>query len=477
LTEPIPGLLDAARLLFDLQQGNEIAQSFSGCLDPEEIARRVTDGLVEKFDCAFARIWLVEPDKTALRLVASSGMYTHTNGFFARVPMGAFKVGKIAQNRVSFLSNNLADEPWVKDRDWALAHNIRGFAGYPLTVGDRVIGVLATFSHQAMTPEFLEFLQILCTTVTVALESAVQHQQEKQTWQPSSHNLSWSNPSLSDHLASILSSVRLTLIGTEQPLTLPLNYVFLQAAEVLNTIGCNYCRLIYTAQYIGLEAIITAPNMEFQEQRDWVRSAFEPLVLTVSCLGGVLKAQTEANQKVIQFLLKLPYPRSKLGARLRIHCRLPVLQMAFTHLAHSAGLTVCDTTDDRIPLLTDELAQIQTAKRVLWLEQGVWALPKGVSAKVDLSISSVQLREAVDAVMRGETWGIETDTESQPLLSHREQEIVSLLAQGLRDRDIANRLIISESTVKFHMNNVLGKLRARTRYQALHQAIVNGWIQ
>jgi hypothetical protein len=102
--------------------------------------------------------------------------------------------------------------------------------------------------------------------------------------------------------------VRLTLIGTEQPLTLPLNYVFLQAAEVLNTSGCHYCRLIYTAQFVGLEAIITAPNMEFQEQKDWVRSAFEPLVFTVSCLGGVLKTQTGANQKVIQFLLKLPYP-------------------------------------------------------------------------------------------------------------------------------------------------------------------------
>jgi DNA-binding CsgD family transcriptional regulator len=43
-----------------------------------------------------------------------------------------------------------------------------------------------------------------------------------------------------------------------------------------------------------------------------------------------------------------------------------------------------------------------------------------------------------------------------------------------RDRDIADRLIINESTVKFHMNNVLKKLKEQTRYQALHQAIVNG---
>ena len=61
-------------------------------------------------------------------------------------------------------------------------------------------------------------------------------------------------------------------------------------------------------------------------------------------------------------------------------------------------------------------------------------------------------------------------------LSEREREILGLLVQGLRDRDIANHLIISESTVKFHLNNVLTKLKARTRYQALYQAIIQGWI-
>lgn len=130
MPDPLTRLLDPTRVLFDLQQANEIAQRFSGCLDPEEIAHRATNGLVEKFDCAFARIWLLEPDRTTLKLVASAGMYTHTNGSFARVPLGAYKVGKIAQNRVSFLSNNLAAEFWVGNREWAIANNIRGFAGF-----------------------------------------------------------------------------------------------------------------------------------------------------------------------------------------------------------------------------------------------------------------------------------------------------------------------------------------------------------
>ncbi|MBD0269831.1 MAG: GAF domain-containing protein, partial [Cyanobacteria bacterium Co-bin8] len=160
-------MLDSTRLLFDLQQVGQIAQAISGCLDAVAIATQVTNALVAQFDCVFARIWLVEPDQQTLRLVASSGLYTHTDGSFARVPMGAYKVGKIAQNRVPFLSNHLPEEPWVKDRDWAIANNIQGFAGYPLAVKDRVIGVLATFSHYPLAPEFLEVLQVLCMTTTI----------------------------------------------------------------------------------------------------------------------------------------------------------------------------------------------------------------------------------------------------------------------------------------------------------------------
>ncbi|XGB42003.1 MAG: LuxR C-terminal-related transcriptional regulator [Nodosilinea sp. LVE1205-7] len=50
------------------------------------------------------------------------------------------------------------------------------------------------------------------------------------------------------------------------------------------------------------------------------------------------------------------------------------------------------------------------------------------------------------------------------------------MTEGLRDRDIVNRLYISESTVKFHLNNVLTKLQAKTRCQALYLAITKGWI-
>lgn len=61
----------------------------------------------------------------------------------------------------------------------------------------------------------------------------------------------------------------------------------------------------------------------------------------------------------------------------------------------------------------------------------------------------------------------------QPLLeplSDREREVLVLLAQGASNRDIADRLVISEGTVKNHVSNILGKLQAENRTQAAELA-------
>jgi DNA-binding CsgD family transcriptional regulator len=365
---------DSARILFDLQHVSQVGQSISGCLKADEIAQRVTDALIEKFECAFARLWLVEPDQAALRLVASSGLHTHLNGSFARVPMGAYKVGKIAQNRVSFLSNRLADEPWVKDRDWAIANQIQGFAGYPLLARDRVIGVLAAFSCQPFASEFLGVLQILCTTVTIALDAAL----VTSTTVMTSPSLLFRRTPLSDQLATLLHPTCLTLVGTEQVLSLPLSYLLLNVVERLAQQHCTYCRLSYREALVAVDAILPAQELLMTEQaRTW-----EDLLRLVTWLKGTLEIRVVSDRRATQVFLELPY-----------------------------------------------------------------CFP--------------------DALI---------DSDSTPKLSEREREVMGLLAQGLRDRDIAQTLFISESTVKFHINNSLTKLNAKNRYQGVYQAAIQGFI-
>jgi DNA-binding NarL/FixJ family response regulator len=52
------------------------------------------------------------------------------------------------------------------------------------------------------------------------------------------------------------------------------------------------------------------------------------------------------------------------------------------------------------------------------------------------------------------------------VLSEREREVLVLLAQGASNRDIAEKLVITEGTVKTHVSNILGKLQAENRTQA-----------
>jgi len=55
-------------------------------------------------------------------------------------------------------------------------------------------------------------------------------------------------------------------------------------------------------------------------------------------------------------------------------------------------------------------------------------------------------------------------------LTTRETEIIQLLAEGCSNREIANRLVLSEGTIKFHVHNILGKLDANSRTQAIANA-------
>ncbi|MFQ5857089.1 MAG: response regulator [Anaerolineae bacterium] len=88
---------------------------------------------------------------------------------------------------------------------------------------------------------------------------------------------------------------------------------------------------------------------------------------------------------------------------------------------------------------------------------------------------AVRLLEEFGALARAAPEQLQTDD-----LTEREIEVLRLVAQGLANKEIADRLSLSEHTVKSHLRNILDKLHLRSRAHAAAYAVQAGlvnWVQ
>jgi two-component system response regulator DesR len=63
-----------------------------------------------------------------------------------------------------------------------------------------------------------------------------------------------------------------------------------------------------------------------------------------------------------------------------------------------------------------------------------------------------------------------------PPLSEREREVMGLVAAGLQNKEIAQKLGISPATVRNHVQNILQKLEVHSKLEAVSLAFRQGWV-
>jgi len=122
---------------------------------------------------------------------------------------------------------------------------------------------------------------------------------------------------------------------------------------------------------------------------------------------------------------------------------------------YEAGLALADVDDDdALREARDELARL--------------------GARPAATIAARRLREReVRRVPRGPNW---RTRENSAGLTARELEVLELLAEGLRNAQIAQRLVVSEKTVGHHVSAVLRKMGVQSRGEAAAKAVRLGLI-
>lgn len=146
---------------------------------------------------------------------------------------------------------------------------------------------------------------------------------------------------------------------------------------------------------------------------------------------------------------------------------------------------------------TRQICALKPSPRVIALtsfvedDKVIPAIQAGAVSFLLKDVSSAELLEAIRAAYRGEArlhpnvirklmnQVAAQPTQSQPAahtLTERETEVLSLVAQGLSNREIAAQLVISEKTVKTHISSLLSKLGQEDRTRLAIYAIKKGLV-
>lgn len=140
----------------------------SGSTQP--LLQQVAEDVVAHLDAAFIRIWTLNSDSDTLELQATAGSASPPQASQSRVAVGLDGVGRIASDMRPHVVNSVVNDPIVGERSWLMRHGIVAFAGYPLIVERRLLGVMTTHWAYPVTDEQREALLSAADQIALAVD-------------------------------------------------------------------------------------------------------------------------------------------------------------------------------------------------------------------------------------------------------------------------------------------------------------------
>ena len=133
-----------------------------------ELLQGCAEALLDHTGASFARLWTFDARENLLLLQAHAGINAGSPGQ-ERVPLGHAKFGRIAAERVPYVTNQMQADPLVENQEWAHREGMTAFAGFPLLAGGELQGVMAITSAAKISDDTVATLTRLSTTIALAV--------------------------------------------------------------------------------------------------------------------------------------------------------------------------------------------------------------------------------------------------------------------------------------------------------------------
>jgi len=152
--------------------GADVGVALTRGEDLQPMLQSCAEAQVRHLDAFLARIWTLNENENTLELQASAGADTHRDGPHSRIALDRcdYKIGWIAKNRMPHLTNTAIGDPMISDQEWARRENIVAFAGHPLVVEDRLVGVMGMFFRKELSEAALQALASTANEIALGIE-------------------------------------------------------------------------------------------------------------------------------------------------------------------------------------------------------------------------------------------------------------------------------------------------------------------
>src|SRR5436305_1532067 len=139
--------------------------------DRDGVLHALAHAVVDEFTAALAHIWLYDPAEGALLLGAGAGATGDARGLAGRIPISETRplVVRAFLGREVLAVDAVSEAEWTFNFAWASKQRLRGYACFPLLVGERTIGALSVALHAPWPPLMLQAVGALARRAALAV--------------------------------------------------------------------------------------------------------------------------------------------------------------------------------------------------------------------------------------------------------------------------------------------------------------------